>query len=65
MAADCLEHPQKTMLNLKFLLSVTVISPLNISKTIVYMNKIKLIQQAIELFQQWMKELKYSSEASK
>ena len=52
MAADCLKHLQKIMLNLKFLLSVTVTSPLNVSKTIVYMNEIKLIQQAIELFQQ-------------
>ena len=52
MTADCLEHSQKTILNLKFLLSVTVISPLNILKTIVYINEIKLIQQTIKLFQQ-------------
>ena len=62
---DVLKHDQVSMLDLLFLLPVTVTRPQDIPKTIIYMNDIKSIQAAVRIMRRWMNELGYPPEAEK
>jgi superfamily II DNA helicase RecQ len=53
------------MLDLLFLLPVTVTRPQDIPKTIIYMNDIKSIQAAVKIMRRWMNELGYPPDAEK
>ena len=62
---DVLKDDQVSMLDLLFLLPVTVTRPQDIPKTIIYMNDIKSIQAAVKIMRRWMNELGYPPEAEK
>jgi len=62
---DVLKHDQVSMLDLLFLLPVTVTRPQDIPKTIIYMNNIKSIQATVKIMRRWMNELGYPPEAEK
>ena len=58
-----LQYTKKSMLDLRFVLPEVVRGPLDIPKTIVYMNTIGEIRRGIVIIRRWMVELGYSSEA--
>ena len=58
-----LQNTKKSMLDLRFVLPEVVRGPLDIPKTIVYMNTIGEIRRGLIIIRRWMVELGYASEA--
>lgn len=64
LQASSLQYSAQSMLDLQFLLPPTVNSAQSIPKTVIFMDLVASIRQAVHLFQKWMRQLNYPSSAS-